>query len=118
MKHGNDSQIVCFPKVSPKQHFYFVFFREKFTAYFGAAGSAFSLLLVLKFIPKNTKAETTRGNTTGKTCLLLLNLMFSAVWEVYTKWPWVHDHNNPVFVIFSLKNYDSVLTLFFFLSHF
>uniref|UniRef100_A0A669BYP6 Organic cation transporter-like protein 2 n=1 Tax=Oreochromis niloticus TaxID=8128 RepID=A0A669BYP6_ORENI len=39
-------------------------YGEKFTAYFGAAGSAFSLLLVLKFIPKNTKAETTRGNTT------------------------------------------------------
>uniref|UniRef100_A0A3Q4HPF0 Organic cation transporter-like protein 2 n=1 Tax=Neolamprologus brichardi TaxID=32507 RepID=A0A3Q4HPF0_NEOBR len=39
-------------------------YGEKFTACFGAAGSAFSLLLVLKFIPQNTKAETTRGNTT------------------------------------------------------
>ncbi|XP_039901469.1 solute carrier family 22 member 18 isoform X2 [Simochromis diagramma] len=39
-------------------------YGEKFTACFGTAGSAFSLLLVLKFIPKNTKAETTRGNTT------------------------------------------------------
>lgn len=73
------SHCVCLPKVSPIQHLYFVFLREKFTACFGTAGSAFSLLLVLKFIPKNTKAETTRGNTTGKTYLLLFNLMVSAV---------------------------------------
>uniref|UniRef100_A0A669B9P3 Organic cation transporter-like protein 2 n=1 Tax=Oreochromis niloticus TaxID=8128 RepID=A0A669B9P3_ORENI len=41
-------------------------YGEKFTAYFGAAGSAFSLLLVLKFIPKNTKAETTRDDNRKK----------------------------------------------------
>ncbi|XP_075933863.1 solute carrier family 22 member 18 [Anarhichas minor] len=32
-------------------------FGETFTACFGAVGSAFSLLLVLKFIPKTTKSE-------------------------------------------------------------
>uniref|UniRef100_A0A3P8N9U4 Uncharacterized protein n=1 Tax=Astatotilapia calliptera TaxID=8154 RepID=A0A3P8N9U4_ASTCA len=49
-------------------------YGEKFTACFGTAGSAFSLLLVLKFIPKNTKAETTRGNTTG-----IFQVMFSII---------------------------------------
>uniref|UniRef100_A0A3Q3W2D4 Organic cation transporter-like protein 2 n=1 Tax=Mola mola TaxID=94237 RepID=A0A3Q3W2D4_MOLML len=32
-------------------------YGEKFTALFGAAGSTFTLLLVLKFIPKTTKAQ-------------------------------------------------------------
>uniref|UniRef100_A0A3Q4MYU7 Organic cation transporter-like protein 2 n=1 Tax=Neolamprologus brichardi TaxID=32507 RepID=A0A3Q4MYU7_NEOBR len=41
-------------------------YGEKFTACFGAAGSAFSLLLVLKFIPQNTKAETTRDDNRRK----------------------------------------------------
>uniref|UniRef100_A0A3Q2WIH6 Organic cation transporter-like protein 2 n=1 Tax=Haplochromis burtoni TaxID=8153 RepID=A0A3Q2WIH6_HAPBU len=41
-------------------------YGEKFTACFGTAGSAFSLLLVLKFIPKNTKAETTRDDNRRK----------------------------------------------------
>ncbi|XP_029353710.1 solute carrier family 22 member 18 [Echeneis naucrates] len=36
---------------------------EAFTACVGAVGSAFSLLLVLKFIPKTTKAHTPRSNT-------------------------------------------------------
>ncbi|XP_030581537.1 solute carrier family 22 member 18 isoform X2 [Archocentrus centrarchus] len=40
-------------------------YGERFAACFGAAGSAFSLLLVFKFIPKTTKAETARGDTTG-----------------------------------------------------
>ncbi|KAI3377343.1 hypothetical protein L3Q82_008550 [Scortum barcoo] len=38
-------------------------YGETFTACFGAAGSAFSLLLVLKFIPKTTKAEVPKTNT-------------------------------------------------------
>ncbi|XP_023262062.1 solute carrier family 22 member 18 [Seriola lalandi dorsalis] len=38
-------------------------YGEAFTACFGAVGSAFSLLLVLKFIPKTTKAQTPRANT-------------------------------------------------------
>lgn len=46
--------------------FHLVFPREKFTACFGAAGSAFSLLLVLKFIPKTTKVQTPTTNTKGK----------------------------------------------------
>uniref|UniRef100_A0A1A8UV56 Organic cation transporter-like protein 2 n=1 Tax=Nothobranchius furzeri TaxID=105023 RepID=A0A1A8UV56_NOTFU len=37
-------------------------YGETFTACFGAAGSAFSLLLVLNFIPKSTKTETSRSN--------------------------------------------------------
>ncbi|KAM9409723.1 solute carrier family 22 member 18 [Pholidichthys leucotaenia] len=37
-------------------------YGETFAAYFGAAGSAFSLFLVLKFIPKTTKAETPSSN--------------------------------------------------------
>lgn len=36
--------------------------RETFTACFGAVGSAFSLLLVLKFIPKTTKSEASGTN--------------------------------------------------------
>ncbi|XP_070820991.1 solute carrier family 22 member 18 [Chaetodon trifascialis] len=35
-------------------------YGEAFTACFGAVGSAFSLLLVLKFIPKNTKVQAPR----------------------------------------------------------
>ncbi|KAK9542401.1 hypothetical protein VZT92_000266 [Zoarces viviparus] len=37
-------------------------FGETFTACFGAVGSAFSLLLVLKFIPKTTKSEASGTN--------------------------------------------------------
>uniref|UniRef100_A0A8C3GBS9 Organic cation transporter-like protein 2 n=1 Tax=Cyclopterus lumpus TaxID=8103 RepID=A0A8C3GBS9_CYCLU len=37
-------------------------FGETFTAYFGAVGSAFSLLLVFKFIPKTTKSQASRTN--------------------------------------------------------
>nr|XP_015809222.2 solute carrier family 22 member 18 [Nothobranchius furzeri] len=37
-------------------------YGETFTACFGAAGSAFSLLLVLNFIPKSTKTETSRSS--------------------------------------------------------
>ncbi|XP_044076366.1 solute carrier family 22 member 18 [Siniperca chuatsi] len=38
-------------------------YGETFTACFGAVGSAFSLLLVLKFIPKTTKVQAPRTNT-------------------------------------------------------
>ncbi|XP_008293098.1 solute carrier family 22 member 18 [Stegastes partitus] len=38
-------------------------YGETFTACFGAAGSAFSLLLVLKFIPKSTKVESATSST-------------------------------------------------------
>lgn len=38
-------------------------YGETFTACFGAVGSAFSLLLVLKFIPKTTKAQAPTTNT-------------------------------------------------------
>ncbi|XP_029284655.1 solute carrier family 22 member 18 [Cottoperca gobio] len=38
-------------------------YGETFTACFGAVGSAFSLLLVLKFIPKTTKAQAPETNT-------------------------------------------------------
>ncbi|XP_072236067.1 solute carrier family 22 member 18 [Leuresthes tenuis] len=38
-------------------------YGEKFTACVGAAGSAVSVLLVLNFIPKSTKAEASRSNT-------------------------------------------------------
>lgn len=38
-------------------------YGETFTACFGAAGSAFSLLLVLKFIPKTTKAQVPKTST-------------------------------------------------------
>ncbi|KAF3686751.1 Solute carrier family 22 member 18 Organic cation transporter-like protein 2 [Channa argus] len=38
-------------------------YGETFTACCGAAGSAFSLLLVLKFIPKTTKTQSSRTNT-------------------------------------------------------
>lgn len=38
-------------------------YGETFTACFGAAGSALSLLLVLKFIPKTTKVQAPRTNT-------------------------------------------------------
>ncbi|KAK2853672.1 hypothetical protein Q5P01_006333 [Channa striata] len=38
-------------------------YGEKFTACCGAVGSAFSLLLVIKFIPKTTKAQSPRTNT-------------------------------------------------------
>ncbi|XP_041647783.1 solute carrier family 22 member 18 [Cheilinus undulatus] len=38
-------------------------YGETFTACFGAAGSAFSLLLVLKFIPKSTKVHPSKTNT-------------------------------------------------------
>ncbi|XP_068427729.1 solute carrier family 22 member 18 isoform X3 [Clinocottus analis] len=37
-------------------------FGETFTACFGAVGSAFSLLLVLKFIPKTTKSQASGAN--------------------------------------------------------
>ncbi|KAM7405738.1 hypothetical protein PAMP_000165 [Pampus punctatissimus] len=37
-------------------------YGETFAAYFGAVGSAFSLLLVLKFIPKTTKVQAPRTN--------------------------------------------------------
>lgn len=40
-------------------------YGERFTASVGAAGSAFSLLLVLKFIPKTTKAQTLKTNRDG-----------------------------------------------------
>lgn len=46
---------------------FFIFPREKFTACFGAAGNALSLLLVLKFIPKNTKVQAPAANTNSKT---------------------------------------------------
>ncbi|XP_028257627.1 solute carrier family 22 member 18 isoform X2 [Parambassis ranga] len=39
------------------------FYGETFTVCVGAAGSTFSLLLVLKYIPKTTKVEGPRGNT-------------------------------------------------------
>ncbi|MEQ2315180.1 hypothetical protein AMECASPLE_019408, partial [Ameca splendens] len=38
-------------------------YGEKFTACVGAAGSAFSLLLVLSFIPKSTKSEVPRSSS-------------------------------------------------------
>ncbi|KAK5601673.1 hypothetical protein CRENBAI_022238 [Crenichthys baileyi] len=38
-------------------------YGEKFTACVGAAGSAFSLLLVLSFIPKSTKSEASRSSS-------------------------------------------------------
>ncbi|XP_059203266.1 solute carrier family 22 member 18 [Centropristis striata] len=38
-------------------------YGERFTACFGAVGSAFSLLLVLKFIPKTTKSQAPKTNT-------------------------------------------------------
>ncbi|XP_044211896.1 solute carrier family 22 member 18 isoform X2 [Thunnus albacares] len=38
-------------------------YGETFAACFGAAGSAFSLMLVLKFIPKTTKGQAPRTNT-------------------------------------------------------
>ncbi|XP_070757925.1 solute carrier family 22 member 18 isoform X1 [Enoplosus armatus] len=38
-------------------------YGETFTACFGAVGSAFSLLLVLKFIPKTTKVQAPKTNT-------------------------------------------------------
>ncbi|XP_047219948.1 solute carrier family 22 member 18 [Girardinichthys multiradiatus] len=38
-------------------------YGEKFTACVGAAGSAFSLLLVLSFIPKSTKSEAPRSSS-------------------------------------------------------
>lgn len=41
-------------------------YGERFTAFVGAAGSAFSLLLVLKFIPKTTKTQAPRGSTDGE----------------------------------------------------
>ncbi|XP_020495833.1 solute carrier family 22 member 18 [Labrus bergylta] len=40
-------------------------YGETFTACFGAAGSTFSLLLVLKFIPKSTKVQAPGTNTEG-----------------------------------------------------
>uniref|UniRef100_A0A671VRX0 Organic cation transporter-like protein 2 n=1 Tax=Sparus aurata TaxID=8175 RepID=A0A671VRX0_SPAAU len=39
-------------------------YGETFTACFGAAGSTFSLLLVLKFIPKNTKVQASTTTST------------------------------------------------------
>ncbi|XP_070757927.1 solute carrier family 22 member 18 isoform X2 [Enoplosus armatus] len=41
-------------------------YGETFTACFGAVGSAFSLLLVLKFIPKTTKVQAPKTNTGGE----------------------------------------------------
>lgn len=41
-------------------------YGETFTACFGAVGSAFSLLLVLKFIPKTTKVQTPEANTNNE----------------------------------------------------
>ncbi|XP_033473334.1 solute carrier family 22 member 18 [Epinephelus lanceolatus] len=42
-------------------------YGETFTACFGAVGSAFSLLLVLMFIPKTTKTQAPRANTDSET---------------------------------------------------
>ncbi|XP_074480816.1 solute carrier family 22 member 18 [Sebastes fasciatus] len=41
-------------------------YGETFTACFGAAGSAFNLLLVLKFIPKTTKSQAPKTNKDGE----------------------------------------------------
>lgn len=41
-------------------------YGERFAACFGAAGSAFSLLLVLTFIPKTTKSQAPRTGTDSK----------------------------------------------------
>ncbi|XP_033842166.1 solute carrier family 22 member 18 [Periophthalmus magnuspinnatus] len=47
-------------------------YGEKFTACVGAVGSAFSLLLVLKFIPKTTKAPTKTNSEAEKRSLFSL----------------------------------------------
>lgn len=54
---------------------FIIFFRETFTACVGAAGSLFSLILVLNFIPKSTKSEASTANTQSKTHLSLLHLI-------------------------------------------